>query len=121
MIKILKTEIKKAIFSNTFLLGLSLMLFFAMLSALYTIEFFGKYNPNFIYENTVNGMVKRNPDFPMMSVFNAWVGGDTLSLAQKLFFIFMPVGAAIPFAWSYHNENKNGYIKNIAIRINIKY
>lgn len=61
-----------------------------------------------------------NPDFPLFSFFNAWVGGETTTVAYTLFFTIMPVCTAIPFAWSYHNESKNSYIINVATRINIR-
>lgn len=53
-------------------------------------------------------------------IFNAWVGGETTTVAYTLFFTIMPVCTAIPFAWSYHNESKNSYIINVATRINIR-
>lgn len=67
-----------------------------------------------------NGKYLYNPDFPLFSFFNAWVGGETTTVAYTLFFTIMPVCTAIPFAWSYHNESKNSYIINVATRINIR-
>ncbi len=122
MRKLLKTELKKAIFSKTFLLGAGLLTLFAVLSALYMIEGTVGYNPDYLYESCMeNGEFTGNPSFPLTSLYSSWLGGDRVSLMYSLFFNLMPVGAAIPFAWSYHCERKCGYLKNIATRINKKY
>lgn len=121
MNKLIKLEIKKAIFSKTFLLGVLLLTAFALISAVNGIVEYGGQNPQRLYEHCMeNGEYLYNPDFPLFSFFNAWVGGETHSVAYTLFFIFMPVCAAIPFAWSYHNERKCKYVVNIATRISIK-
>ncbi len=119
MKKILKIELKKAIFSKKFVLGTGLLTIFAILSAIYSIENWGDYNPSYLKEYCIsNGKYIHNPDFPTNSFFNAWIGGDMLSLAYTLFFTFLPVGAALPYAWSFYIERKNGYIRNIATRTN---
>lgn len=121
MSKLLKLEIKKSIFSKTFLLGLLLLSVFAVISAVLMIIAYGGKNPQYLYEHCMeNGNYLYNPDFPLYSFFNAWIGGETTSVAYTIFFTIMPVCTAIPFAWSYHNESKNGYIINVATRINIK-
>ena len=56
----------------------------------------------------------------MFGFYNSWVGGEELSLGTVLFYYLMPIGAAIPFAWSYHTERKSGYLKNIASRTDKK-
>lgn len=122
MSKMLKIELKKALFSKTFLLGTALLTLFALCSALYMIEGQSNYNPNHLYEYCMdNGEYVSNPDFPLVSLYTSWVGADRVSLAYALFFNLMPIGAAIPFAWSYHTERKCGYLKNIATRIDRKY
>lgn len=119
MKKVLIIELKKAIFSRKFLLGTGLLTTLAVLSAIYSIENWGDYNPGYLEEYCIsNGKYIYNPDFPTNSFFNAWIGGDMLSLAYTLFFVFLPVGAALPYAWSYYIERKNGYIRNIVTRTN---
>ena len=119
MKNLIKIELKKSIFSKTFLLGAALLSLFAVLSAVYSIESWSGYNPDYLYKYCMeNGKYISNPDFPLYSFFGAWLGGDTLSLAYTLFFTFLPIGASIPYAWSFHSEKKNGYIRNIAIRTN---
>ncbi len=53
------------------------------------------------------------------SVYNSWIGGQARTLPSTLFYLFMPLIAAIPFADSYCFD-KSGYIKNIATRCSIK-
>jgi len=81
------------------------------------------YNPNDITSLEYyfeNGKFKTNPDLSLYGFYNSWVGGEALSLFQSLFFNLLPIGAAIPFAWSYHTERKSGYLKNIASRTDKK-
>ncbi len=122
MSNMFKLELKRAICSKTFFFGTALLTIFAVCSALYMIESQGGYNPNYLYEHCMeNGKYIYNPDFPLVSVYTSWVGADRVSLAYSLFYNLLPIGAAIPFAWSYHSEKKCGYLKNIATRINKKY
>lgn len=121
MSKLLNLEIKKSIFSKAFLLGLVLLSIFAVISGVLMINEYGGKNPQQLYEHCMeNGKYLYNPDFPLFSFLNAWVGGETTTVAYTLFFTIMPVCTAIPFAWSYHNESKNSYIINVATRINIR-
>lgn len=121
MLKMLKIELKKALFSKTFLAGLALLLLFSFLSGLYMIENWSGYNPDKLYEiYQENGEFISNPILPVYSFFSAWLGGDMLSLASTMFFYFLPVGAALPYAWSYHKERKCGYIKNVITRTSRK-
>lgn len=107
MLKILKIELKKALFSKYFFAGLILLLLFSFLSGLYMIENWSEYNPDKLYEiYQENGEFTSNPILPVYSFFSAWLGGDMLSLASTMFFYFLPVGAALPYAWSYHRERK---------------
>lgn len=122
MKNLLKNELRKAIISKYFLLGLALLLLFAMLSGMFMYENRVNYNPNSILKHALDesGNYRTNPDLPIFSFYNSWVGGEAITLYQTIFFYLLPVGAAIPFAWSYHTEKKSGYLKNIASRINKK-
>ena len=122
MSSLIKTELKKAIKSKFFLLGLALMLLFSVLSGIYMIENRATYNPEVINEYILqaDGTYKNNPDLPLFGFYNSWVGGEALSLFQTLFYNLLPVGAAIPYAWSYHTERKSGYLKDIASRTDKK-
>ena len=113
----IRNEIKRSICSKAFLFALAIMTLFAALSALYYIESWSGYNPEELNHYVdAEGNSKYSPDFAIMSLFSAWLGGDMLSLACTVFFTMIPIGAAIPFAWSYHVERKCGYLKNIVTR-----
>lgn len=121
MKKMLIIELKKAFFSKSFLAGLFLLTLFSYLSAVYMIENWSGYNPEYIYEAyQKNGEFISNPILPLYSFFSAWLGGDTLSLANTMFFFFLPIGAALPYSWSFYTEQKCGYIKNIITRTSRK-
>ena len=116
MKKQLKIELKKAIFSPYFLFGLGILILFAVLSAIYIIEKNGGYTEA-IKADTAYAY---NPDLPLFSFFTSWIGAERMSLSYTLFYNLMPIGAALPFAWSFCNERKSGYIKNIVTRDNKK-
>lgn len=113
-------EFRKAFISKKFLLGAALLLIFSMLSAVYMIESRAGYNPAGILESMKDGELTRNPTLSLITFYNSWVGGDELSLAAALFYTLLPVGAALPFGWSYYTERKNGYLKNIYSRVDKK-
>ena len=84
------------------------------------IEVRASYNPGQVLANQVDGQLAHNPDLPLFTFYNSWVGGDDLSLAAALFYALLPVGAALPFGWSYCTEHKSGYLKNIYTRVDKK-
>lgn len=113
-------ECRKAFCSKAFLLGTALLLLFSVLSAVYMIEVRASYNPGQVLANQADGQLAHNPDLPLFTFYNSWVGGDDLSLAAALFYALLPVGAALPFSWSYCTERKSGYLKNIYTRVDKK-
>ena len=110
-------ELKKAFCSKKFLLGICLLLLFAVLSAVYMIEGRAGYNPDSILASMEGGQFTHNPDLALFTFYNSWIGGDDLSLAANLFYTLLPVGAALPCGWSYYLERKTGYLKNIYTRV----
>lgn len=118
--RVVTIELRKAFVSKKFLLGMALLLIFSILSAVYMIEGRAGYNPRGILESMKDGEFTRNPTLSLITFYNSWVGGDELSLAAALFYTLLPVGAALPFGWSYYVERKNGYLKNIYSRVSKK-
>lgn len=119
----LRNEIKRAVFSKMFLAALVLMSLFSVLSALYYIEIGSDYNPGYIERGDnigANSGKEYAPDFPIHSLFSAWLGGDVQTLAYTAFFFLFPIGTALPFSWSYYTEQKSGYIKNVLTRTSKK-
>ncbi|MBE6731810.1 MAG: hypothetical protein E7564_08995 [Ruminococcaceae bacterium] len=122
MSKLIKLEMKKAICSKFFLMGLALLLLFALLSAWYIIECNGNYNPEKITNSLImeNGSFYMNPDISLYGFYKGWVGADVLSIAGNVFFKIIPIAAAIPYGWTFCREYKSGYLKNIASRVDKK-
>lgn len=63
-------------------------------------------------------------DFPMMYpgwLFSSWMGGNINTMYSFLYFLIIPVLAALPFADSFFLDVKGGFIQNICIRLNKKH
>lgn len=117
MNRLLVIELKKAIFSKTWLLSALILSLFAVCSAIYAIENWGDYNPDYLYDYCMkDGVIQYDPDFPLYGLPMTWLGADSMSLASTVFFAIVPICAAIPYAWSFRTEKKSGYLKNIAVR-----
>lgn len=120
MKRLIRLELKKA-FKNRYLwISLSIMTLFAVLSAVYmcqnnSLSFQEKLIESYYMEN---GKLTSNPLISLWSFYNSWVGGECMSLAYSVFYTLLPVGAALPYAWSFFIERKTGYIKNVAVRAN---
>ncbi len=50
------------------------------------------------------------------TVFNCWIGGEWVSLQPTLYYIIVPILAALPFADSFFVDQKSGYLKNVFTR-----
>lgn len=117
---LLVIEIKKALFTRSFFIPLILMCAIACLSASYIIEIF--FDNTHMYESiSQNGIFEKNYIFQTLSSYSGWIGNESRSLMQSVFFILIPVVAAIPFSTSFFTERKIGYHRNIATRINISF
>ncbi len=114
---VLRIEIYKAVFSKRFAAGTALLLLFSVLSAIYMIQNYGGYNPDSVIASMEGGKYLTNPTLPLYSFYNSWVGGDELSLASTLYYVLLPIGAALPFAWSFCIERNSGYLKNVYTRV----
>ena len=64
-------ELKKAFCSKKFLLGICLLLLFAVLSAVYMIEGRAGYNPDSILASMEGGQFTHNPDLGGLTTWNA--------------------------------------------------
>lgn len=51
-----------------------------------------------------------------LSVFNKWMGFESVSLQAELFYTLLPLLAVLPFADSFYADKKSGYLKNLFIR-----
>lgn len=57
-----------------------------------------------------------NISYPV-SIFNQWIGGESYSYASSLFYVFLPLIAMLPFGVQYLVDQKNGYLKHLALRV----
>lgn len=114
---VLRIEVHKAVFSKYFAAGTALLLLFSVLSAVYMIQNYGGYNPDEVIASMEDGKYLTNPSLPLYSFYNSWLGGDDLSLASTLYYVLLPIGAALPFSWSFCVERKSGYLKNVYTRV----
>lgn len=59
---------------------------------------------------------KIDQDMYPNSVFNQWIGESSASMQQMLYYLMLPILAALPFGDSFYLDMKTGYIKNVFIR-----
>lgn len=109
--RLLKNELKKAIKNKFFITTLIIACVFALLSAWYKID-------SYFYYRKLNQVLgsSGNPMTEGFSLFNHWIGGESISLGFTLFFTLLPIIAALPYGWSYFIENKTGYVKTVVTR-----
>lgn len=51
-----------------------------------------------------------DPDVQANILANSWIGGEVFSLGFALFFFLFPLMATVPYAWSYIQEKRVGYL-----------
>lgn len=62
-------------------------------------------------------------DYPMKYpgwLYVAWMGGDLNSVFSYLYFLILPILAALPFSDSFFTDVKGGFIQNLCIRLDRK-
>lgn len=57
-----------------------------------------------------------DPDMYPNSVFNQWIGETPGTMQAFLYYLMLPILAALPFGDSFYLDMKTGYIKNVFIR-----
>lgn len=63
-------------------------------------------------------------NMPMMYpgwLFTSWMGGNAQNMLAYLFFLIIPLLAALPFADSFFSDAKGGFIQSLCIRTNKHY
>lgn len=115
MRNLVKIEIKKAFSNRMFLLTLGIGLVMAAISAYQNIECYYSWVANEI--NAANVIKElRNPDYAYITLYNSWMGQDSQFPMTALFYMIMPMLACLVYGWSYYNERKSGYVRNISVR-----
>lgn len=117
MKNVLKIELKKAFNNKFFLIGLLIATLLAVLSAVYNIQTVEQEMQ--ALENIKQSYVGLvNPHMPLYSLFNHWLCEDFNSLASSLFFFIYPIICVMSYGWSFFEEKRSGYIKNVVCRTN---
>ncbi len=117
MIKLFKVEFTKAIKNKFFLLSILIGIILCFYSAINVIlSYYDDLNSLKTIAEQSNYIV--NPMCPAYSLYNKWIGQEWISMTSSLFFLLLPLTAAIPYSWSYCVEKKSGYINNIYTRTN---
>lgn len=58
---------------------------------------------------------------PQAFIFaNSWIGGEEYSLGFAIFYFLFPIMVAMPYSWSYVQEEKSGYMRVIGVTISKK-
>lgn len=107
---------KKALYNKWFWGALLFGTLLAVTSAIFSMY---RYESGIheIYELTfVDGEFTKDPGFSIFSAYVAWIGGEGISLAYSLFYLFIPLMACIPFSWSGKAEKDSGYIMQLIFR-----
>ena len=119
MLAVLKIELKKAFGNKLFLLTLALGIVIVGISAYQNIvNYFEVVEMDVLQAETIGAPI--DPTLPVFTPFTCWIGADYQYPMTSLFYLLLPLMAALAFGWSYCAERKSGYIKNIAVRTDKK-
>lgn len=112
MKNMIKTELWKAIHNPWFYLALALGCGIAMLDVVQNI--FAIIHFNKLVENLGSNDITKSPGG--YSLFVRWIGANSPTYGGVLYFNIWPILAALPFAWSYSKERKNGVYNQLVCR-----
>lgn len=111
MKRILTIEIKRAFTSK----GMAISFTVCMAIALHQFLMYSQVgNSNTMFDVLVaqNKAQMSLPDY----LWGAWIGGDAYLFHGYLYFLIIPILAALPFGNSYLQDTKGGYIQNVFTR-----
>lgn len=112
----LTTEIKKAFRNRRFWVSVLIGSLVSLLSAWNVIK---RYLEELDFREWLireSPQDYRNPDLPIYTIYNRWIGANYGEVEIDIFFILIPILAVLAYAWSYHEERKSGYIRNVVLR-----
>ncbi len=107
----LKIELKKAIHNKYFLITFTIAIFIALWSSVHTFQYMNRIQQYLLLIGN-----NKNPNHSADSLYNNWMGGQFGSFPTDLYYFILPLIAAFPYGWSYFQERKNGYSKNVICR-----
>ena len=108
----LKIEFQRAFFSKRLLIAIIA----GCAITLYQIYLYQSINDN---TQTYETAIFYEKDLMMQTDFlwGSWIGGETMLFNGFLFFLVFPILASFPFANSYMQDEKNGYMRSVFTRI----
>lgn len=111
--KILSMELRKMLRTKAFWISLALGLAIVTLNTLYIAspkEEWYDYGEDIL----VNPMIYGS------TLYNCWIGNESFTFAFSMFYFLFPILCILPYGWSLCAEMQNGYLKNIAVRVQRK-
>lgn len=105
MTNLLKQELKRAFTGKWFMLALTIGLLISI--------------SHFVVQTTTTIAIPEDIIKPMLSpsvLLASWMGGNNYNLQGYLLYLLLPLLATMPYAYSYHQDKKLGYLKNILTR-----
>ncbi len=105
-------EVKKAIQNKLFILSIIIGFVITLLSFYYNIKI---YQQSIVEVNSISNSVSYNPQAPVFTSFNHWIGGEPFSLGSAIYFFVFPLLIGMPYGWSYCEEKNSGYQKNLVV------
>jgi len=114
---LVRCEIRKAFCNRWFFIALAAGCMLAAISAIS--------NALVDYEANLVGIEYLDSkwlDFSSSSCFKYWIVIDFIQPTTGLFFLLLPLLAVLPYAWSYLEERKSGYVGSVVVHTaRIKY
>ena len=114
MKRLLRLELGRAFSGHGFFLSLALGLVLSLLHFFLTVLPLSLTIDEYLVHN------KEPLAFPGW-LYSSWLGADPNSVFAFLYFLILPILASLPFADSFFQDAKGGFIQNICIRENRKY
>lgn len=112
---LLATEVKKSILNRSFCITLIIATVISLVNAYQMIEHYYWIQEK-ISSTSGEWEVLLNPNLPMVTLYNHWIGGEFTTLSSSLFYMLLPLLSPLPYGLSYFVERKNGYVRNVFSR-----
>lgn len=114
MRKLVKIELEKALKNKIFFMMILLGCFCAFFSFLYRYSAWMDARKQI----EIVSKLSKTPYDPEVQAYifsNSWIGGEDYSLGFAVFYFLFPVMTVFPYAWSYVQEKKTGYLRLVAV------
>lgn len=109
MKELLKVELYKALRNKMFLIATGISTVMAIGS------FLQRFLSESAYFNTGYSSAY-NPSYEIDTLFNQWIGAEGGSAFYYIFYLMVPILAAFAYSWSYAEEEKNGYLRQMTVK-----